>query len=186
MAAQNSVVVHIARPYASALYDLAQSEGGLEAIETSLVAIGAMAETNPEFMGFLRSPVITADAKATAMDAILAKARVNPLVANFVRLVAKNGRLFALPVIITEFRRLAAEGRGEVSADVTSATPLSDNQVRTLAETLKARIGKTVALNQHVDPSLIGGLMVKVGSRMIDSSLKSKLTAMKIAMKEVS
>jgi F-type H+-transporting ATPase subunit delta len=102
-----------------------------------------------------------------------------------VKVVARNGRLFALPEIIKAFRERAADARGEVTADVTSATPLSASQLTTLAATLKAKIGKAVTLNQHVDPSLIGGLVVKVGSQMIDSSLKTKLTAMKIAMKEV-
>ncbi len=101
------------------------------------------------------------------------------------RVVARNGRLFALPAIIKAVRELAAASRGEATADVTSAVPLSAAQRQNLADTLKAKIGKTVTLNEHVDPSLIGGLMVKVGSRMIDSSLKTKLAAMKVAMKEV-
>jgi F-type H+-transporting ATPase subunit delta len=107
------------------------------------------------------------------------------MVANFLRVVARNGRLFALPSIIRAFRGLAAAARGEATAEVTSAAPLSDAQRQNLAETLRQKIGKTVTLNEHVDPSLIGGLVVKVGSRMIDSSLKTKLTAMKVAMKEV-
>ena len=119
------------------------------------------------------------------MDAILAQAGISATVANFLRVVARNGRLFALPVIIKSFRALAATARGEVSAEVTSAAPLNDSQVADLAETLKQKIGKTVTLEQYVDPSLIGGLVVKVGSQMIDSSLKTKLSAMKIAMKEV-
>src|SRR5690606_19992761 len=125
------------------------------------------------------------DEKAKALDAILAKSAPNPLVANFLRVVASNGRLFALDAIIVGFRALAAQARGEITADVTSAAPLTGEQVAALAETLKARIGKTVTLNQFVDASLIGGLQVKVGSQMIDSSLKTKLAAMKIAMKEV-
>ena len=131
------------------------------------------------------SPVISADSKSGAVDAILGRNNVHPTVANFLKVVARNGRLFALPAIIRAFRQLAAEERGEVSADVTSAAPLSKSQLASLADTLKAKIGKTVTLTEHVDPSLIGGLVVKVGSQMIDSSLKTKLTAMKIAMKEV-
>ena len=185
MAAQNSVLTHIARPYASALFDLAESENQMASVETGLSDITRLIGESADFSRFLKSPVITGDTKAQALDALLAKAETNPLVANFLRLVARNGRLFALDQIITQFRQLAAEARGEVSADVTSAAPLTSEQAAALSETLKARIGKTVTLNQFVDPSLIGGLQVKVGSQMIDSSLKTKLTAMKIAMKEV-
>ena len=185
MAAQNSVLTHIARPYASALFDLAQSENQLASVETSLSDVSRLIGESEDFSRFLRSPVITTDAKAGALEALLSKTTTNGVVANFLRLVAKNGRLFALDAIIVAFRDLAAEARGEVTADVTSAAALTGEQVKALSETLKAKIGKSVTLNQFVDPSLIGGLQVKVGSQMIDSSLKTKLTAMKIAMKEV-
>lgn len=177
--------MQIARPYAAALYDLARGENTLEAVEAGLGAIARLAGDSADFGRFLRSPVISADAKAEAVDAILAKAKAHPTVASFVKVVARNGRLFALPTIISAFTALCAAGRGEIAAEVTSAAPLSKAQLAELAGTLKARIGKTVTLTEHVDPSLIGGLVVKVGSRMIDSSLKTKLTAMKIAMKEV-
>jgi F-type H+-transporting ATPase subunit delta len=185
LSAQNSVLVQIARPYASALFDLAQSENTLESVEAGLDEVKRLAGESADFARFLRSPVITADDKAEAMDAILAKANANPTVANFVRVVARNGRLFALETIIAQFKALAAKARGETAAEVTSATPLGKAQLKQLADTLKAKLGKTVTLTEHVDPSLIGGLVVKVGSQMIDSSLKTKLTAMKIAMKEV-
>lgn len=185
MAAQNSVLTQIARPYASALFDLAESENQLASVETSLSDVSRLIGESADFARFLRSPVITADTKAQALDALLGKAQTNPLVGNFLRLVAKNGRLFALDAIIVGFRELAAKARGEITADVTSAAPLSAEQVSALADTLKAKVGKTVTLNQFVDPSLIGGLQVKVGSQMIDSSIKTKLAAMKIAMKEV-
>ncbi|MBS3850238.1 F0F1 ATP synthase subunit delta [Devosia sp. J2-20] len=185
MAAQNSVLTQIARPYASALFDLASSENQLASVETSLSDVSRLIGESADFSRFLRSPVISADNKASALDALLGKAKTNPLVGNFLRLVAQNGRLFALDAIIAGFRELAAQARGEVTADVTSSAPLNADQVAALGETLKAKIGKTVTLNQFVDPSLIGGLQVKVGSQMIDSSLKTKLAAMKIAMKEV-
>ena len=185
MAAQNSVLNQIARPYASALFDLAQSEKSLASVERGLIQISQLASESPDFSRFLRSPVIGAETKAIAIDAVLGKARVDKTVSNFVKVVARNGRLFALTEIIKGFRELAATARGEVAADVTSASPLSKAQVAALATTLKQKIGKTVTLIEHVDPSLIGGLVVKVGSQMIDSSLKTKLTAMKIAMKEV-
>jgi F-type H+-transporting ATPase subunit delta len=185
LAAQNSVLIHIARPYAAALFDLAKSDKVLPEVEAGLVAVAELAGKSPDFERFLRSPVISADDKVKAIDAIMAKSGASPVVSNFVRLVARNGRLFALMSMISVFRELAATERGEVAAEVTSAEPLSKTQLNALAKTLKEKIGKTVTLNEHVDPSLIGGLVVKVGSRMIDSSLRTKLAAMKIAMKEV-
>lgn len=177
--------MQIARPYAAALYDLAQGDKTIDAVETGLAAIAQLAAESPDFNRFLRSPVISADVKAATVDSILAQTKMHPTVANFVKVVARNGRLFVLPTMIKSFQALAAEGRGEIAADVTSAAPLSKAQLSELAQTLKRKIGKTVTLNERVDPALIGGLVVKVGSRMIDSSLKAKLTAMKIAMKEV-
>ncbi len=185
MAAQNSVLTQIARPYAAALFDLAKSENQLAQVETGLSDISRLIGESEDFSRYLRSPVIPGDVKASALDALLGKAKVNPVVGNFLRIVARNGRLFALDQIIVAFRDLAAADRGETTADVTSAAPLSADQVKALSETLKGKLGKSVTLNQFVDPSLIGGLQVKVGSQMIDSSLKTKLAAMKIAMKEV-
>jgi F-type H+-transporting ATPase subunit delta len=185
LAEQNSVVTQIARPYAAALFDIAQSEGSVDAVEAGLLDLQKLSDESADFRRFLRSPVISAEIKAGAADAILAKVNANPTVAKFVKVVARNGRLFALPAVIKAFRVLAATQRGEINADVTSAAPLSAAQLASLADTLKKRLGKTVTLTEHVDASLIGGLQVKVGSRMIDSSLKTKLTAIRIAMKEV-
>jgi len=185
LAAQNSVLVQIARPYASALFDLARSENRLSDIEASLAAFLRLSGESEDFSRFLRSPAISSDQKSRALDAILDRIGTDTLLGNFLRLVARNGRLFALTAIIAEFRRLAAANRGEIAADVTSAVPLTRDQIAALTEALRSRVGKTVTLNEHIDPSLIGGLQVKVGSQMIDSSLKTKLSAMKMAMKEV-
>lgn len=185
LAAQDSVLSQIARPYASALFDLAKADNSVAAVEQGLDELIALANENQDFARFLRSPVINTEEKAQAMHALLEKAKAHTTVGNFVKVVARNGRLFALPAIVTAFKERAAGHRGEVAAEVTSAVALTAAQVKSLADTLKAKIGKSVTLNQHVDPSLIGGLVVKVGSQMIDSSLKTKLAAMKIAMKEV-
>jgi F-type H+-transporting ATPase subunit delta len=185
LAEQSSVLTQIARPYAAALFDLSKSEGSVDAVEAGLVELQKLSADSPDFRRFLGSPVISAEEKSGAAAVILAKANLNVTVSNFVKVVARNGRLFALPAIIKAFQALAAGERGEVSADVTSAAPLSGSQRKSLADTLKRKIGKTVTLTEYVDPSLIGGLVVKVGSQMIDSSLKTKLTAIKIAMKEV-
>jgi F-type H+-transporting ATPase subunit delta len=185
LAEQNSVLTQIARPYAAALFDLAKSENSVEAVEQGLDRLIALANESPDFSRFLRSPVINTEEKLSAMHAVLERAKPHTTVGDFVRVVARNGRLFALPAMAAAFKALAAGHRGEATADVTSAAPLTKAQLKSLADTLKAKIGKTVTLTEHVDPSLIGGLQVKVGSQMIDSSLKTKLTAMKIAMKEV-
>ncbi len=183
MTAQNSITTQIARPYAIALFDLARENNELPQVEQSLNAISAMAEGNPDFQRFLRSPAISTEEKRSAMDAIVARARMPETVAKFVRLVAGNGRLFALPTMIATFKEMAANARGEVRAEVVSAEPLTRAQADQLGITLHQKLGKVVTLEQRVDPSLIGGLVVRVGSKMIDSSLKTKLTAMKIAMK---
>jgi F-type H+-transporting ATPase subunit delta len=186
LSATSSVLGTIARPYASALFDLASEANKISEVEENLNALDALVGQSDEFSRLLRSPILSTDVKSSAIEAILAKAGLSELVANFVRLVARNGRLLVLPAMISAFRNLAASARDEVQAEVTSAAPLSKTQINSLAKTLKSQLGKTVTLDAHVDPSLIGGLVVKVGSRMIDSSLKTKLSAMKIAMKEVS
>ncbi len=185
MAAQDSVLSQIARPYASALFEIAKADNSVVAVEQGLDRLVALADENADFARFLRSPVINTEEKSQAMHALLDKAKAHTTVGNFVRVIARNGRLFALGAIVKAFKELAAGHRGEVAADVTSAAPLTAAQVTELAAALKAKVGKAVTLTQHVDPSLIGGLVVKVGSQMIDSSLKTKLAAMKIAMKEV-
>lgn len=185
MSATSSVLASIARPYAAALFDLASEAKKVTEVEDNLGAIETLIGESEEFSDFLRSPIIAADVKSSAIEAIVAKAGLSEMVANFVKLVAQNGRLFVLPAMISAFRDLAASARGEVRAEVISASPLNKTQIDSLAATLKAQIGKSVTLDANVDPSLIGGLIVKVGSQMIDSSLKTKLSAMKIAMKEV-
>lgn len=186
LSATLSVLSGIARPYAAALFDLAKDTNAVEATEKELDAIADLIAGSDDFARFLKSPTISSDAKSEALDAVLAKASTSVLVGNTLRLVARNGRLFALPAIIAAYRALAAEARNEVAADVTSATTLSDAQQKELARVLKDKLGKDVTLNTVVDESLIGGLVVKVGSKMIDTSLKTKLSAMKIAMKGVS
>jgi F-type H+-transporting ATPase subunit delta len=177
--------MQIARPYASALFDVASEAKALDAVEKALDEFTGLINENADFQRFLRSPAITHDQKVPVIDAIVAKAGTLDLVAKFLKTVARHGRLFALPQMISQFKALSAKGRGEATAEVTSASPLSKAQLKSLADTLKSEMSKTVKLETRVDPDLIGGLVVKVGSRMIDSSLRTKLSAMKIAMKEV-
>lgn len=185
LSAANSILAHIARPYASALFDLAREAKDIDGVEAGLDDVAAAMGESPDLVRFLRSPVISGDEKRKALDALIGKGLAEGLVANFLRLVARNRRLFALAEMIGEFKRMAAAERGEISAEVTSAAALTDKQTQALSAEIKRKTGQDVTLDTHVDPSLIGGLIVRVGSQMIDSSLKTKLTAMRIAMKEV-
>lgn len=185
MAARDSVLSHIARPYATALFDLAAEAGALDEVESSLTSLSALIDQSDDFQRFLRSPVIAADDKQAALTALIERGIASGLVANFLHLVARNRRLFALGAMIAQFRQMAADARNEVRAEVVAASELSQKHRSALEAELKRKLGKTVALDVKVDPTLIGGLVVKVGSRMIDSSLRTKLTAMRFAMREV-
>lgn len=171
--------------YASALFDLAAESGALAPIEQDLNGLMAMLQESADLTRLVRSPVFSSEQQATALAALATKAGFQPLTTNFLKLLARNRRLFAIDGIIRSFRALVARHRGEVTADVTSAHALDAAQLETLKESLKASVGKNVQVHTHVDPSLLGGLIVKIGSRMIDSSLRTKLNALKTAMKEV-
>lgn len=179
MATDDTVVEGVAGRYAAALFELASEASKLPEVEAQLTSFQTMLDGSPDLVRLVRSPVIAADDQSRALDAVLAKAGIGGLSANFFKLLASNRRLFAVSDIIKAFRAIAAKARGEVVADVTSATALTAAQVDELKATLKASVGKNVTLNTHVDPSLLGGLIVKVGSRMVDSSLKTKLQSLK-------
>ena len=185
MAGNTSRVSGVAERYASALFEVASDANEIAAVERDLDAFAALIAESPELKRLVRSPVFSAADQARAVAAILAKAEIGGLVANAIKVTAANRRLFIVPDMIVAFKRLAAKERGEVAAEVTSAEPLSDSHVAELKAALKASLGKDVALAATVDPSLIGGLIVRVGSRMIDGSLRTKLNSLKLAMKEV-
>ncbi len=144
-----------------------------------------MLDESADFRRLVASPVFSAEDQERAVGAIADKAGIGGLTGNFLRLVAKNRRLFALPGIITAFHAMAARARGEVTAEVASAHPLSDAQVAALKTALKEKLGKDVTLQARVNPALLGGLVVKVGSRMIDTSLRARLMNVKTQLKEV-
>jgi F-type H+-transporting ATPase subunit delta len=144
-----------------------------------------MLEASPDLARLVKSPVIAAAAQARALAALLTRAGISGLTSNFLQLIVRNRRLFALADILKAFQSLLARERGEVGADVTSAHPLSGDQLQVLSDSLKASIGKNVQIRTRVDPNLLGGLIVKVGSKMIDSSLRTKLNNLKVAMKGV-
>lgn len=185
MAQSQSLISGVAKRYAGSLFDLASEGKALAGVEKDLGAVEALIAGSADFARLIKSPVFSAADQARAVSAIAAKAGIKGLVANFLQVVAKNRRLFALPGIIAAFREIAAEARGEVAADVTAAHELSAAQRQELASTLKQVAGKDVAINLTVDPSIMGGLIVKIGSRQIDTSLKTKLNSMKLALKEV-
>jgi len=184
--ASENIVSGMAGRYATALFELAESEASLDAVAADLRRVEAMIEGSADLKRLVLSPVFGADIQAGAFTAILDRAGIKGLVANFIGLVIKKRRLFALPAMITGYIRLLAKSRGEVSADVTSAHPLSDAQLASIKAALNAATGRDVQVNTRVDEGLLGGLVVKVGSRMIDSSLKTKLNSLKLAMKEAS
>jgi F-type H+-transporting ATPase subunit delta len=182
VATNDTIVEGVAGRYASALFDLASDSGKVADVETDLVTFQGLLDQSPDLVRLVRSPVIASDDQSKAIAAILDKARISGLAANFLKLVTSNRRLFPIQDIIKAYRTLAARSRGEVAAEVTSAVPLNNEQTAALKETLKASVGKDVTLQARVDPGLLGGLVVKVGSRMIDSSLKTKLQNLKVVL----
>lgn len=185
MASEDHTVSGVAGRYATALFELALEEKALERIETDLNRFGQALDASEDLARLVQSPMFSSEEQGRALAAVLEEVKVEGLTKNFLLLVAKNRRLFAVPGMIGAFRALTAAHRGEVSATVTTASELNDTQITALKQALKAALGKEVTLDQRVDPSLLGGLTVKVGSRMIDTSLRTKLTRLKHAMKEV-
>lgn len=172
--------------YATALFELADGANSLDATAGDLATVSALINESDDLRRLVTSPVFGVDEQARAFAAVLDRAGVKGLTANFIGLVIRNRRLFALPDMIQGFNALLATKRGELTADVTSAHALNDAQIQSLKASLKTATGRDVQINANVDASLLGGLVVKVGSRMIDSSLKTKLNSLKLAMKEAS
>ncbi len=175
----------VAERYASSLFELALEEGAVESVTTDLNRFQAMLDESDDLRRFVASPVFSAGDQLKAVAAISEKAGISGFFANFLKVVARNRRLFALPGIIKAFRIIAARQRGEISAEVTSAHALTAAQETELKAALKGVTGKDVTIAVTVDPSILGGLIVKVGSRQIDTSLRTKLSTLKLALKEV-
>jgi F-type H+-transporting ATPase subunit delta len=175
----------LADRYAAALFELADQGDALPAIEADFVALKAMIAANADLQRLLKSPVIARKEQGAAIVAIAARAGWNDLTRNFLGLLAKNRRLFTLPAVIEAFQSRLAARRGEVTAQVASATALSAAQKKSLSSALKKALGQDVLLDLTVDPTLLGGLIAKVGSKMIDASLKTKLQQLTLALKGV-
>lgn len=184
MAAENPSVSGVAGRYATALFELARDDKSVDAVKADLDAFSAMLVDSPELKRLVRSPVFTAEAQGKALAAVLAKAGIGGTTAKFLQVLTANRRLFAVSDVIRAYGALVAKFKGEATADVTVAEPLSDKNLDALKSALKSVTGQDVALNVNVDPAIIGGLVVKLGSRMVDSSLRTKLNSIKHAMKE--
>jgi F-type H+-transporting ATPase subunit delta len=183
VATDEPIASGVAGRYASALFDLAREENKISEVEGDLDKFQRLYDESADLVRLIRSPVIPADEQSRALILILDRAGVSPLTQNFFKLIARNRRLFAAPDMVRAYRTFAARSRGEVAAEVTSAHPLSDALARDLRDALKASVGKDVRLSTKIDESLLGGLIVKLGSRMVDSSLRTKLASLKLSLK---
>lgn len=173
----------LALRYATAVFELAQEEKSVDAVERDLDALRRMIGESSDLRDLLRSPIFTRAEHAKAMKAVLDALGASALTTKFILTLAAKRRLFALPEIVRSFQDMLARQRGEVSAQVTSAQTLSESQLSELRAVLKSRLGRDPRIETRVDPSLLGGLVVKVGSRMIDSSLRTKLQGIRVAMR---
>lgn len=169
--------------YATALFELARDSKALAKVEDSLATVAKALAESADFKALTASPLISRGDAARAVAAVAKSLKLDGTTANFLGVLAENRRLGQLPAIIRAFRQLAAAHRGETTALVTSAHPLSADQVNALKQQLRTRIGREVAVDLSVDPSLLGGLVVKIGSQMIDSSIKTRLNSLAHAMK---
>jgi F-type H+-transporting ATPase subunit delta len=175
----------VAGRYATALFEIAKESQSLDTVEADVRALEAALTESPELSGMMNSPIFTREDQGRAIAAIAQSMGLGPALAGTLGLMARNRRLFVVPELIEQLKALIADERGEVIAEVTTAKKLTKDQVEGLEKTLKASVGKDVRLDVTVDESLIGGLVVKVGSRMIDTSIRSKLAQLQNVMKEV-
>lgn len=185
LASETTGVSGLAERYATALFDLADERRMLDEIATNLRELRAMLHASGDFQRLIRSPVLSRDQQARVIGMVAERAGLSPLVRDFLAVVARNRRLFAVPAMIEAFLAKLAERRGEVTAEVFAAQPLSEAQLGALNEQLRRSIDSRVSVDVRVDPGLIGGLVVKLGSRMVDGSIKSKLQRLQLAMKSI-
>jgi F-type H+-transporting ATPase subunit delta len=178
------MVSGVAGRYASALFELAQENRAVDSVARDLDAFDALIRDSEDLRRLIRSPVFSAEDQAKAVGAILERAGVGGLAANFIRLVAGNRRLFALPDVVRAFRRLVSLAKGIVPAEVRLAERPSDKILDDIKSALRDAAKAEIALDVKIDPSLIGGLVVRMGSRMVDASLRTKLNAIRLAMRE--
>ena len=180
-----SISTGIAERYATALFEISSEAGDLKALEADIETLSSALSDSSELNALISSPVHTRDQMASVIDAVAVKAGVGTATKSTLGLMAQKRRLFVLPQLLSSLQEMIADAKGEVTAEVTAAKSLTAAQEKSLAATLKDRFGKDVKINTAVDESLIGGLVVRVGSKMIDTSIKSKLASLQNSMKEV-
>jgi len=183
LASDTSGLSGVAERYATALYDLADETKSLDAVADDLRRLKGMIDGSPDLRRFLRSPLIDRQAQTKAMLSVLDAAKIGDLVRRFVGVVGGHRRLFALPGMIDAFLRQLAKRRGEVTVHVSSAQPLTAEQSAALADTLKKSVGQKINIESKVEPELIGGLVVRVGSRMVDTSIRTQLQKLRRALR---
>ena len=169
--------------YALALFELARDSNNLESVAQAMAALKSAITESVEFKFLINSPVIGREEAARAVAAVGSSMGLDPLAGNFLGVLAKARRLSQLPAAIRAFETLLSQHKGEARAEVTAAHPLSDTQLSALQQSLRTRIGRDVAVDMKVDPSILGGLVVKIGSQMIDSSIRTRLNTLALAMK---
>ncbi|MDE2465183.1 MAG: F0F1 ATP synthase subunit delta [Alphaproteobacteria bacterium] len=183
MATELSLDQGLAGRYATAVFELAQEERAVERVEQDFVALRTMIQESEDLRRLVRAPVFSRDEQTKGMTAILERMDAASLTKRFILTLVRRRRLFVITDVISAFEALLARQRGEVRAKVRSARPLSEDEVGQLKAALRAKLGREARLETQVDPGLLGGLVVQVGSRMIDSSLRSKLNALRVAMR---
>jgi F-type H+-transporting ATPase subunit delta len=184
VAGEEHPVSGMAGRYSIALFDLANETNTIDTVKTDLERFDKLVAESADLQRLVRSPVFSADEQAQALSAVLELAEIGGLAAKFLNLVTAKRRLFAVRDMIKGFRELVAKHKGEATAEVTVAEQLKDEHIEALRAALKQVSGKDVGLDIKIDPAIIGGLVVKLGSRMVDTSLRTKLNAIKHAMKE--
>jgi F-type H+-transporting ATPase subunit delta len=173
----------LAGRYASALFDLARDQRQIESVGKSLDALGQALLDSKDFAELAASPLVSREKAGKAFAALSPQLGIDPITANFLGVLARNGRKGQLRPVIRAFRRLASEHRGEVTAEVITARPLNDDQITALKQQLKARAGRDVNIDATVDSNILGGIVVKLGSQQIDASIRTKLNRLASAMK---
>ena len=185
MASETTGVSGLAQRYAAALFDIADERRMLDEVASDLRQMRAMLAASVDLSRLVRSPILTRGEQGRAISALAERASFAPLVRDFLAVVAKNRRLFAVPAMIEAYLEKLAERRGEVTAEVTAAQALSEAQQNSLIDQLRRVVGSRVAIDVKVDPSLLGGMVVKIGSRMVDGSLKGQLQRLQLSMKGI-
>lgn len=185
MAQSASISRSIAARYAQAVFDIAKADGAVDALAREVEALSETVAASDELRAVLASPVLSREDQARAIGAVADALGLKPTLKNTLALMSENRRLFALPQLLAALRGLIAEARGEMTAEVVAARALTAEQAERLTRTLSEKSGKTVKLDTRIDEGLIGGMIVRLGSQMIDTSVRSKLSSLQNAMKEV-